>query len=383
MTGVIRDIEVLRGVAILMVLIEHLPVNLLWWNSPLVRFALFRWHGGAGVDLFFAISGFVIARSLLPDLFRARGWRGVRGACARFWTRRAFRLLPAAWLWLALPLWLSYRLGPASAFGEFANSRSMAIFSFLNIANIYAAYTATLAEGHFQFYGTAFVYWSLSLEEQFYLLLPILSVILRSWLPSLLVILVVYQFVTPFTALSNLTRPGALATGVLLALAVRQSWYTAGEPRFLARSAISRLVLLAFSVAGLGLLETIFASWAFGATALLSGLLVFVASFDRGYLSPVRPFGGAFTWLGSRSYSLYLTHVPAFCMTREMVRYVYGATPPRELWLDVAAITVSLGVALLAAEITHRYVEAPSRALGRRLTRSAVVPPLEPYGVPT
>ena len=64
----ILDIEVLRGIAVLFVVIHHANQNLLSWPNPgLAQF--YAYFGGAiGVDLFFAISGFVIARDLLPKL---------------------------------------------------------------------------------------------------------------------------------------------------------------------------------------------------------------------------------------------------------------------------------------------------------------------------
>ena len=51
--GRIADIEVLRGVAILMVLVEHLPINLIYWHGGLMDFIWAYWHGASGVDLFF------------------------------------------------------------------------------------------------------------------------------------------------------------------------------------------------------------------------------------------------------------------------------------------------------------------------------------------
>ena len=100
----IMDIEVLRAVAVLGVLFHHLQGSLFTDPVPLLE----RVHAWAqpwwGVDLFFAISGFVIARSLIPALqgcsTRQEYWEQTRN----FWLRRAFRLLPSAWLWLALML---------------------------------------------------------------------------------------------------------------------------------------------------------------------------------------------------------------------------------------------------------------------------------------
>ena len=96
----IMDIELLRGIAVLGVLFHHLQDSLFAAPVPLLQ-AITAWgQPWWGVDLFFAISGFVIARSLIPALqgcsTRQEYWQQTRN----FWLRRAFRLLPSAWLWL-------------------------------------------------------------------------------------------------------------------------------------------------------------------------------------------------------------------------------------------------------------------------------------------
>src|SRR5690554_7448281 len=64
----IADLEMLRGLAVIGVVIHHARDNLFTWSSPgLERLATY-FGGWVGVDLFFAISGFVIARTLLPQL---------------------------------------------------------------------------------------------------------------------------------------------------------------------------------------------------------------------------------------------------------------------------------------------------------------------------
>ena len=113
----IMDVEVLRAVAVLAVLFHHLPDNL--FTDPVPSLA--RIHEWAqtwwGVDLFFAISGFVIARSLIPVLQGCttgqERWQQVR----HFWLRRAFRLLPSAWLWLAVILLACVFFNRSGAFG--------------------------------------------------------------------------------------------------------------------------------------------------------------------------------------------------------------------------------------------------------------------------
>src|SRR4051794_16579675 len=99
----IDDIECLRAIAVLGVLIFHLQGVLFYWNPIWLGDIFKHFASWSGVDLFFGISGFVIARSLLPQLAAGAGNPGLqRRTLMAFWTRRGFRLLPSAWLWLAL-----------------------------------------------------------------------------------------------------------------------------------------------------------------------------------------------------------------------------------------------------------------------------------------
>src|SRR5580693_514770 len=100
----IKDIELLRGIAVLFVLFEHTRFNLFGQPSEVLAFIYTHFGFWNGVDLFFAISGFVIARDLIPRLNRSDSRETFFAIAAKFWVRRAWRLWPTAWLWLALLL---------------------------------------------------------------------------------------------------------------------------------------------------------------------------------------------------------------------------------------------------------------------------------------
>ena len=158
----ILDIEVLRALAVIGVVVHHARDNLFTWTSPgLERLAVY-FGGWVGVDLFFVISGFVIARSLLPQLQSA----GIQLDAARvtlaFWIRRAWRLLPSAWLWLLLMLLGAILFRDSGTFGSLRANLEATVAGFLHIANLRFLETFMRSE-----YGASFVYWSLSLEEQF------------------------------------------------------------------------------------------------------------------------------------------------------------------------------------------------------------------------
>src|SRR5687768_15310997 len=91
----IGDIEVLRAIAVLFVVFQHLPDLFPWTLPSLSRLQAFI-GGSFGVDLFFAVSGFVIARDLVPRLLGAADGSAARRIMLSFWVRRMWRLWPAA-----------------------------------------------------------------------------------------------------------------------------------------------------------------------------------------------------------------------------------------------------------------------------------------------
>ena len=359
------EIEALRGVAILMVLVEHTPLNLFHWLSSFYGVMLHYWRGAAGVDLFFAISGFVITRSLAPDLLSQPAsprWRVV----AAFWLRRFWRLIPAAWLWVAIPLLLTWLFNRSGAFRSLHANAQPALAAVLNVANIYLG---LFWPSHNP--GITSPYWSLSLEEQFYLLLPALLLILRRRAIWLMLGLVAYQFFSPATTLAVLTRPGAIAAGVALGLLQgERACHVAAAWRLpAARTWLSHVVLLVSVVASGALLGSELGlpsgpSW--GLEALLSGALVLAASLDRGYVLNDGVVRRALVWMGARSYSFYLSHLPSYALARE-VAYRMGL-PGQAHGTGAVLLLLSLAVptTILSAVVTYRFVEQPLRLHGRR-----------------
>ncbi len=369
----IEEIEVLRAIAVLMVVLDHIPYNLFFWHSGLQDFLLEYWDGGTGVDLFFAISGFVIARTLLPRLQAAQN-AGYLAETLTFLLRRFWRLQPSAWLWLAVPLVLCVTFNQTNAFHDLHSNLASAVTAVMLVNNL--RFGALFGVG-----DTSIVvpYWSLSLEEQFYLLLPLMVFLLRRRVALLMMALLVYQFLMPQGAVYNCTRPGAIAVGVLLAIWSGHPAYRMAAPSFLLASPLLRLVFLVMAVLLLGTLGSALpapiGTVTSGLVAVLSGALVYAASLGRGYVMQPGWWRACFVWLGSRSYAVYLTHMIAFALTHEVyVRYhpvIFVITD------QMAAIFLAagLGLTVLFAELNYRFVETPGRRYGRRLRLSAAALP--------
>lgn len=358
------DIECLRAIAVLGVVFHHADGNLfhpgISWMGRFFHHAQF-WFG---VDLFLAISGFVIARSLLPQMASAgtnvRQQARVVGA---FWIRRFWRLIPSAWLWLAIMLLAAWLFNRSGAFGSLHANVMATVAGMLNVANF------RFADAFFRYeYGASFVYWSLSLEEQFYLLLPLVVALVRRRLALLLIAVFLIQICLTRTPLLMSIRTDALCLGILLAIAAGSSQYAALTPRFLLRAGFIRVgvPLLVLAVVAMLASEDMQA-WRFriSAIALLCAGLVWLASYDQDYLLARGLLKRLLVWIGARSYAIYLIHVPVYFALRE-ISYRVGAVEQHGLfaspWL-LAPLAAIMIVAL--ADANYRYLEQPLRDHGR------------------
>lgn len=364
--GRIQDIEVLRGYAIGMVMIAHLTGWLVTWPIPVWSHIVSNYfYPLPGVDLFFVVSGFVIGRALLPELARAESGLEFFRITLIFWVRRAWRLLPAAWLWLCAIMLLSATFNRGGAFGLFHDNFEAAIAAFLLVANIRVAE----AFGHFGL-GASSHYWSLSLEEQFYLALPGLVWLSGRFLPRVIAVLFLVFLVLPDRSIVSCVRLHGLLLGVGLALLANSPVRETLAPRFLRGRRMARLcvtivpllAMSALSVFGQRILPE-----RFGAMALLGAIPVWAATFDAGLIWPGGLGARAMGWVGARSYALYLAHVPCYCVTREALARIAPADHVHDLAWTMAHMALGLGLTVVAAALTHRFVEVPLRARGRRI----------------
>ncbi len=341
------DVEGLRAVAVALVVLFHSGISTL--------------SGGyIGVDVFFVISGFVITGVLL----RERSTTGGTSILA-FYGRRCRRIIPAATLVIIVTVALSYLFLGTGTGGRTATDGRWA--------------TLFLANFHFSSIGTNYLaaqqppsplqnYWSLSVEEQFYVVYPTLFLALastrtrlslRARLVIALVIVIAASLVFSVIDTSSnatsayfspLTRAWELALGALVAVAT--PWMKKTVPTRLAVSAtwlgLGAVLYAAFALNGQsaypGSLVTI---PVVGAALIIAGGVT-AGRFGAEALLGTAPFRG----LGKLSYSLYLWHWPILIIAAE-----YGGktslSVPENLGWDL--------VALAASGITYVLVENPVR----------------------
>ena len=368
----LREIERLRAVAILMVMVVH-------WDTLQKLLPDIAGHSWSGVDLFFVISGFVVTLSLvrlLPPLDRDTGFldafERAKQALKTFYARRFFRIMPAALAALLIDRFMMtvfpQNFGtPKAWFGE-------VVAFYGGVYNYAHAYHADYRMG---------VFWSLAVEEHFYLILPILFVTFRTtnrrlaacvavgFLSILCRALPHPDGVDPsfYEKFSSHLRFDSLMAGVALALVSSRVASSPIMPRWL-----MRFVILPFAIVLIACLpgaapDYVMMHQGFIGLWFLSAVLVGFASLDRGYVLAFPVVGRVLEYLGSRSYALYLLHVSAGRFEDDLgVQWPeYRAFVPQEVlypWRRAIALFV---ISLAAAEVLHRLVERPFMRLGSAL----------------
>ncbi|MDB4994040.1 MAG: hypothetical protein JWM74_1472, partial [Myxococcaceae bacterium] len=340
----VAALDGLRGLAVLAVLLFHDT----------------RLPGGfLGVDLFFVLSGFLIT-SLLVAEWETSGRIDLR----RFWVRRATRLLPASFVMIAVVALVLVRAG------DFDRFRGQVIASVLQVANWHSIVKAHDYWDLFKSPSPFEHMWSLAIEEQFYLLWPLLvwaGLALtksRRWLGIGCVALIVascFRFeVTQAASHSRAyfgtdTRAQTLLIGALAAC-IR---VPAGARRVKAIVAGVGLVVFVISTRLCTGDSTLLYRGGFTAFAVvMAGLIVSLAT-DTTIVTRAlawRPL----TALGNVSYGVYLWHWPIFCwLAVEHVR------PDQRWMITLLRAATTLGVALLSSWL----IEQPLRT--RRIPRYA------------
>jgi peptidoglycan/LPS O-acetylase OafA/YrhL len=362
----IAELQILRGIGIIFVMIHHINGNLFTWSNEYTRAIFTYFDGSPSLDMFFVLSGFLICRLLLNDLKAAKDRHHSLQISCVFWARRAWRLLPAAWAWIGMALLLTAFVNKSGTFGSISDAWGGALSAALHVANFkyLDCFLST------SFCGPTFPYWTLSLEEQFYVFLPLLIIFSGKWFLRIIFAIAITQFFIPDLLLLPAFRLQGFLLGVLLSIWSRSSTYEIFEPTFLGNNKWVRRLVVSILVLWMCTVQTKFVPHFlhFQLSAIVGGFLVYLASFNASYLWQDGWFKRFGVWLGARSYSMYLCHIPMFFLTREIALRALG--PEAKLgaehaWYLVLTATVLI---VVASDLTYRLVETPMRTRGMRIT---------------
>ncbi|WP_326504241.1 acyltransferase family protein [Rothia nasimurium] len=370
---VLRGLDGVRAIAVLLVLVYH------FWPQYLPG-------GMIGVDIFFVISGYLITALLL----REGAYTGKMDIVS-FWVRRLRRLVPAFALLTLVVGSLALLVGGDAQVG--LGRQILGAFTYSsNWLLIWAGndyFTQTSPELMTNF-------WSLAVEEQFYLFWPVVMVFVfmftakwwqRALVPGVLgalsllaaVLLGLLGASTTRLYYGTDTHLYGLMLGVLLAMMIPWSMYPPVDDRLYplvgygngiwgwVRQLVGWVSLVAVipfaltlsdhsswlmpwgllvgSLLGMGIIQALLPDVRGGTSGLFRGLLS---------LAPLR-------WIGQRSYGIYLWHWPLMVLAH----YTFGAA--RSPWVNVGVLFLTL----IVAGLSYMYVEQPVRHLGFRGALSA------------
>lgn len=332
--GYRADIQGLRAIAVLSVVLYHANEDLLG-------------GGFIGVDIFFVISGYLITGILAREI--AEG----RNSIPQFYRRRVRRLFPALFLMLAATLGLGWWLLQPAALQELGRTVVSTVFfvsnfDFLALTNYFGGEADAKPLLHT---------WSLAVEEQFYIVFPMLLALIWRFGRGVMLGVLAALFVASlgFSVWLTSTNPSAafylaptrafeLLTGALLALNLVPALKTERG-----RNGVS-LIGLGLIIISFAVIEdkTPFPGFAALGPCIGTGMVLHAgrdgpSRAGRWISNPV------FLFFGGLSYSLYLWHWPLLAYAR---LYSAGETPD---WLVVAAVLA----AIAAAYISWRFVEQP------------------------
>jgi peptidoglycan/LPS O-acetylase OafA/YrhL len=334
------EIAGLRAIAVISVVLFHLKVA--------------GFEGGfVGVDVFFVISGYLISRNILRDV------QGRRFSLGEFYVRRTRRIYPA----LIFTVVLTYLCGALwcapDMFLDLSKESTHALLSISNIQywreshQYFAANSDELALLHF---------WSLSLEEQFYLIWPLF--IIFAWKCGRVFLIIAAASIVSFLLSVVVAKADPLAAFFLMPLRIFEFGIGALVPFFEARVRLSKIAVESISAAGL--------------LGVVASVLLFRSDMPRldvAYLLPC--IGTAATiWanektnaakmitspvmvgIGAISYSLYLCHWPVIFFAR----FIFGEEANSFFGI------LTMGIVMVAVAMAmYRFVE-------RRFIQSAGSP---------
>ena len=346
------DLQSLRGVAILSVLFFHANDR-------------FFPNGYLGVDVFFVISGFVVTPMIMRIYQNPEKNRSFFGNLKYFYMRRFYRLAPALSATLILSSIIFFFLGNINDFQKFSKQGIATIFLLGNF-------------GAYAFSGNYFApnpnplihTWSLSVEEQLYLLLPLLILVLSIFRPfnnnlkfKISIFLILSSFSFSIFMIPN------LLTNIYSAIGIQNSaqfafyntagrfWqFALGSLIYFSRYKIIKIILPLKLILVLSLFCILFLPFHIDIrlgslfSSFAAALVIHNTSLN---LLPIN-LQSAFCWAGDRSYSLYLIHMPIFYFARFSDFYNL-ATPSRNLEICFSVPIVFILGNFLYSNIEQRF----------------------------
>jgi peptidoglycan/LPS O-acetylase OafA/YrhL len=351
--GIERRIDALdgmRGLMTIFVLVSHYFAEI---DGGLMVLAV----GWIAVDVFFALSGFLVGRLIIDKGDRANFLRV-------FFIRRVCRTFP---IYFVCVLGAYALIAPQSAAWS-DMGKALPFWSYLTFSqNIFFA-TQTSIGVHW-----LSPTWTMAVEEQFYLVAPALILLtprrLLPWMLGLIALgAVLFRFwvhqagMPAYYGLSLLpARADSLALGLLAAVAFTRGWGEGPRMTLAIRSSAPLLIFLALAIRKLeGPGGPAFAVVGFFLVTLAGAL--FVLAIARGAPEAQRFNGKLLAYFGHNSFAIYLTHMPILWLAHGLA---LGVKPTLSTGEGLVVTVLAIPVCIAVSRLLTRFVEEPITAYGR------------------
>ena len=357
-----RDIQVLRGLAVIAVVLFHASESLF----PI---------GYLGVDVFFVISGFVVTPLILRIFTEQPRGGGRISNLKKFYIRRFYRLAPALAASLTISAALIFLLGPIGDHQRFARQGIATLF----LAGNVGAYK--YSGDYFSISPNPLVHtWSLSVEEQIYFFLPLtLLILLRNrtslkkvFVGALCVISVVSfsSFVFPEFLQPLYSRAGVLHTSefAFYSLIDRIWQFTVGGIAFLLldqfQSRTRKIPKVVHSLTLIAVLLILFGPvlMSLKVNSFLASLIAVILISSKSLDELPSILIEKLQWVGDRSYSIYLFHMPLLYLAKYSPATQIGNSTNRTLQTIVALVA-----AVVLGSFSYSRIENKFRTYEKRL----------------
>ncbi len=374
--------------AVLLLIWHHL----IQYIEPLKNLVPFKFSSTwSGVELFFVISGFIVSSTVVPKMKIAltktskQDRRSALIAVVKaFFIRRVFRLLPL--VFFTVLFFLAIAVSWKWAVSEPQTSSSYVFGPIDDLLREVVPILTLTYNFHIINAGSHSMgwFWSLSIEEQFYLLFPLFLIIFRSDKIR------VFSAIFYFTVITAIIRPFFTPEGSIDSDYVRFSSHLKFDsimagctlyflsskyrsmqiPAFFSKPAVASL-FSGFLIVLLGLVPGFISSGPLGHFLInvFAIILVFLASIHKNLVLPVKPLEGILNWFGNRSYTLYLVQQPI--LSASVGLWIIGIRMKYfeyNLFYSFLVLIFTLIFGFLVTDLLFYLVEKPMIRLGHKIS---------------
>lgn len=355
------ELDGVRGLAILMVTLYRFAKELEPSVHPVLATVLrFSPIGERGVDLFFVLSGFLITGILIQT-------KTQHGYFGNFFVRRSLRIFPLYFTALAICVWLIPLLASPSPF-DLAQAEQGYLWTYLT--NVRMSWLNQWC------FGPLDHFWSLAVEEHFYLIWPfvVFFFALKSLLRLAISLIAIVGIARIFCAMNpsydvavdvlTIFRCDSLFFGAVLAILISQGVSTRSVER-LAKWTLPFMLILAFAIVVLRSRALTLPSTL--CPALWTVLLGLLITRPKGHWLSRMASNGVLRWLGKYSYGMYVVQLPLLsCITIKLYSDVLLPHSNSRLLVQLSYIPTMLAFTMLLGFLTYHGLEKHFLRLKRR-----------------